>query len=153
MKNIYDDINELLEDIEFDIEDTLMNEVLEEVKGMEVEHVKTDVFNVYSPNIYTRRGYNGIDDPNNIVGSVNDMELSVENVTQFNDGYGTYNHGLGLADLINDGDRTNGYCYDYPGEFNQPRPFLDNTEYEIETTSRVENALVKGLRTRKYDID
>lgn len=152
MKNSYDDIDELLNDIKSDIEDTLMDEVLDEVKDIELKHVEEDVFSAYSPKIYKRRGIGGIDDPNNIVGTVDNMQLSVDNVTEFNDGYGTYNHGVGLAELINDGDSLNGYFYDYPGSFNQPRPFIDNTIEEIEKTDSVENALVKGLKSRKYDI-
>ncbi len=152
MKNSYDDIDELLNDIKSDIEDTLMDEVLDEVKDIELKHVEEDVFSAYSPKIYERRGIGGIDDPNNIVGTVDNMQLSVDNATKFNDDYGTYNHGVGLAELINDGDSLNGYFYDYPGSFNQPRPFIDNTVEEIEKTDSVENALERGMKRRKYDI-
>ena len=129
-----------------------MDEVLDEVKEIELRHIKQDVFSVYSPKIYQRRLNDGIDDPENIVGKVNNMVLEVENITRFNDDYGTYNHGTGLADLINDGERLNGFFYDYTGEFEQARPFLDNTEEKIERTSSVENALEKGLKKRGYDI-
>lgn len=152
MKNSYDDIDELLNDIKSDIEDTLMDEVLDKVKDIELKHVEDDVFSVYSPDIYERRGIGGIDDPNNIIGTVNNMQLEVDNITRFNSGYGTYNHGVGLAELINDGDSFNGYFYDYPGSFNQPRPFIDNTAEEIEKTDSVENALANGLRKRNYDV-
>lgn len=152
MKDSYDEIEDLLNDIKLDIEDTLCDEVLDEIKRIELEHVRDDVFSVYSPTIYSRRKSNGIDDPDNIVGEVNDMMLSVDNVTRFNEGYGTYNHGVGLTELINDGSSTQGYCYDYPGEFNEARPFIDNTIDEIERTDDIENALAKGLKKRKYDI-
>lgn len=151
-KNTYNDIDKLLNDIRVDIEDVLMDEVLDEVKDIELEHIQDDVLNVYTPKIYERRGHGGIDDPENIVGEVNNMRLTIDNKTKFNDGYGTYSHGDGLADLINGGDGTCGYYYDYPGEFQLPRPFLDNTEYEIERTNRVDDALVKGMRRRKYNI-
>ncbi len=150
-KDIYDDIDVLLKDLRSDIEDTLMDEVLDEIKDIELKHIEQDVLDVYSPSIYQRRISGGIDDPDNIVGGVHDMALEVENVTRFNDGYGTYNHGVGLADLINDGDNVQGYFYDYPGGFNQPRPFIDNTIEEIEQTDSVENALAKGLRKRDHD--
>ncbi|WMC93200.1 hypothetical protein [Kineothrix sp. MB12-C1] len=151
-KNGYYDIDKLLNDIRSDIEDVLIDEVLDEVKNIELEHIQDDVFRAYSPKIYERREHNGIDDPENIIGEVNNMSLTVDNKTKFNDGYGTYNHGVGLADLINGGDGVNGYYYDYFGEFNLPRPFLDNTKYEIERTNRVDDALVKGMRRRKYNI-
>ena len=142
----------LLKDLKSDIEDVLLDEVLDEVKEIELRHIKQDVFSVYSPKIYQRRTLGGIDDPENIVGEVKNMQLKVENITRFNDDYGTYNHGTGLADLINDGNSRNGYFYDYPGEFEQARAFLDNTEDEIERTNSVENALAKGLKKRGYDI-
>lgn len=151
-KNSYDDIDELLNDIRSDIEETLKDEVFDEVRDIELEHIERDVLSTYTPKIYERRDIGGIDDPKNIVGYVKDMQLSVDNITQFNTGYGTKHRGTGLAQLINDGDSFNGYFYDYPGEFNQPRPFLDHTILEVEQSNRVENALEKGMRKRKYDI-
>lgn len=152
MKDSYDEIEDLLRDIKSDIQDTLSDEVLDEVKRIELEHVRDDVFSVYSPKIYERRESGGIDDPDNIVGDVYDMRLEVDNVSRFNDGYGTYNHGIGLADLINDGNSMHGYFYDYPFEGEGARPFIDNTIDEIERTNDVEEALAKGLKKRKYDI-
>lgn len=153
-KDSYDDIDALLNDIKSDIENALMDEILDKVKDIELKHVEEDVFSVYSPKIYERRGSGdgGIDDPNNIVGTVNNMQLEVENVTQFNKCYGTFNSGVGLAELINDGESRNGFYYDYDGEFTQPRPFIDNTIEEIERTDSVENALEKGMKNRGYDI-
>lgn len=151
-KNTYYDIDELLNDIRSDIEETLKDEVFDEVREIELEHIERDILSAYTPKIYERRTSGGIDDPRNIVGYVKDMQLSVDNITEFNSGYGTKHRGTGLAQLINDGDSFNGYFYDYPGEFNQPRPFIDNTILEVEKTDRVENALEKGMRKRKYDI-
>lgn len=152
MKNVYNDVDSLLSDLKTDIEDALMDEVLDEVKDIELRHIEDDVLSVYSPQIYKRRAFGGIDDPENIVGEIVDMQLVVDNITKFNEGYGTYNFGVGLADLINDGEQRHGYFYDYPGEFTQPRPFLDNTIEEIEHTDSIENALKRGLRKRKYDV-
>lgn len=151
-KDTYDDINALLKDLKLDIEDTLMDEILDEVKDIELRHIEQDVFSAYSPLIYKRRETDGINDSSNIVGEVYDMQLEVDNITAFNNGYGTYNHGIGLADLINDGNNLRGHFYDYPGEFNQPRPFIDNTIEEIKQTGSIENALAKGLRKRNYDV-
>lgn len=151
-KNIYDDVDKLLKDIQSDIKDTLLDEVLDEVKKIEIENIECDVY-TYNPQIYVRRSIGGISDPDNIIGTIyDDMELEVDNVTKFNDGYGTSNHGFGLPQLINDGDNIHGFFYDYPGEFNQPRPFLDNTEKEIDHTNCIDDVLEKGLRKRGYDI-
>lgn len=151
-KDTYDNIDTLLKDLKSDIEDTLMDEVLDEVRNIEIEHVEEDVFSVYSPSIYKRRMNDGLDDPSNIVGEVRDLQLEVDNITEFNNDYGTYNRGIGLAALINDGEGRSGFFYDYPGEFERPRPFIDNTIEEIEQTNSVESALAKGLKKRNYDV-
>ena len=114
MKDLYDDVEELLKSLEADIEDTLMHEVLDEVKEIELRHVEEDVFDVYKPKIYERRDSGGIDDPDNIVGTIQNMEMEVENITPFASGYGTWNRGVGLTELINEGNCTSGFFYDNP---------------------------------------
>lgn len=151
-KDIYDDVDDLLRDLKSDIEDTLMDEVLDEVKNIEIEHIEQDVFSVYSPSIYKRRLNDGIDDLDNIVGEVRGLQLEVDNITEFNNDYGTYNRGRGLADLVNDGEARSGFYYDFDGAFTQPRPFIDNTIDEIEQTNSIENALANGLKRRNYDV-
>ena len=144
MKKSYSDIDVLLKDLKSDIEDVLMDEVLDEVKDIEIRHVEEDVFSVYSPNVYRRRMSDGLDDPDNIVGEVNNMVLEVENISEFTDWRGNAKRGKGLTEFVND--------YDYPGIIGQSRPFIDNTVDEIESTDRVDEALVKGLRKRGYDV-
>ena len=149
----YDDIDMLLNDLESDIEGTLTDEVLDVVKDIEIKHVEEDVFSVYRPKIYERRRTGGLDDPDNIIGEITEkMDMEITNITPFDSGYGTYNKGDGLAELVNDGDGLSGFYYDYPGEFLQPRPFLDNTEEEILKTEQLDNALQKGLVKRGYDV-
>lgn len=153
MKNLYDDINTLLNDIKSDIEDVLMDEVLDTAKEIVLKHIEDDVYSVYKPSVYKRRGNSGgLSDPDNIVGTVKNMELEIENIASFNEDYGSSNKGNELAELVNDGDRVGRYMYDYPGSFNQPRPFIDNTIEEIENTNLVEDALSKGLKKRNYDV-
>lgn len=153
MKDTYDDVDVLLKDLESDIEDTLMDEVLDKVKDIEMFYIKSKVLGAYKPKIYKRRDSSGIDDHNNIVGTIHNMELDVENITEFNDGYGTWNHGVGLAELINDGNSTKGYFYDYPGVFNKPRPFVDYTAEDVDNTSIIDDTLEKGLKRRKWDVE
>lgn len=152
MKKSYDDVKSLLSDLKSDIDSTLASEVLDEVRKCEIEHVQEDVLGVYNPCFYERRRNGGIDDPENIVGMVNNLTLSVTNVTPFNSGYGTKNHGVGLATLINGGDGAGGFEYDYPYRirvsYTNARPFLDNTVRELEESNRLENALNKGLKSR-----
>lgn len=151
MKKSYNDIKDLKNDLKKDINEVLADEVFSEVKKCELEHIEEDIFSVYSPKTYKRRAVGGINDEQNIVSSVKNMELTVANIVEFNDDYGSSNHGRGLADLINDGEHLKGYFYDYPGEFTQPRPFIDRTIAELESTDRLNNAMVKGLRKRGID--
>lgn len=142
----------LLNDIKSDMEDVLSKEVFDEARDIELEHIQMEVINRSTPTIYKRRTTGGIDDPNNIVGSVKNMTLTVDNVTQFNNGYGTYNHGYGLPQLINDGSRSNGFYYDFPGEHNLLRPFVDYAVDEIEKSDRVDKTFQKAMRKRGYDV-
>lgn len=157
MKRIYDDEKQLLKDLRSDIENVLMDEVLEEVRDTEIKHIEEDVYSVYSPSIYKRRkGDGGLSDPENIVGTVKNMELTVENITPFNEEYGGRNSGIGLGEMVNDGGNyLHDYDYGFRGieaPYSKPRPFLDNAIEEIENTNSVENTLANGLRKRKYDV-
>lgn len=142
----------LLNDIKSDMEDVLSKEVFDEARDIELKHIQTEVINRSTPTIYQRRTTGGIDDPNNIVGSVKNMTLTVDNVTQFNNGYGTYNHGYGLPQLINDGSRSNGFYYDFPGEHNLQRPFVDYAVDEIEKSDRIDKIFQREMRKRGYDV-
>ena len=149
-KQVFTEVDDLMQAIQDDIEETLADDVLEVIRDIEIEHVYTDVLAQYQPQIYERRSTGGISDRKNIQGGVKDMELDVYNRTKFDPGYGTYNHGEGLAELINDGNKR--YFYDYYGKFVQPRPFIDNTEAEIMHGKLVDWALEKGLRKRGNEV-
>lgn len=135
----------LLNDIKSDMEDVLSKEVFDEARDIELEHIQMEVINRSTPTIYKRRTTGGIDDPNNIVGFVKNMTLTVDNVTQFNNGYG-------LPQLINDGSRSNGFYYDFPGEHNLPRPFVDYAVDEIEKSDRIDKIFQRAMRKRGYDV-
>lgn len=152
MKSKYDDIDMLLNDIKSDMEDVLSKEVFDEARNIELKHIQMEVINRSTPTIYQRRTTGGIDDPNNIVGFVKNMTLTVDNVTQFNNGYGTYNHGDGLPQLINDGSRSDGFYYDFPGEHNLSRPFVDYAVDEIEKSDRIDKTFQRAMRKRGYDV-
>lgn len=157
MKSVYDDEKQLLKDLRSDIENVLMDEVLDKVREIEIEHIEEDVYSVYQPSIYRRRKKNGgLSDPENIIGTIEgDMQLVVENITPFNEEYGG-NSGIGLAEMVNEGGNSE-HDYDYgfrsiEAPYSKPRPFLDNTIEEIENTNSVENTLANGLRKRKYHV-
>ena len=148
-------LKELRKHLEKCINDSLENEVLETVKKIELSHIKEDVFDVYSPNIYDRRSSSGIDDPENIVGDIiQNGVLEVENITKFNPEYETENQGLGLVKLIEYGHGESGYFYDYPSshKFTDPRPFIANTKNEIKETKSHVKAIKSGLERNKIEV-
>ena len=152
-KRNYSNLDMFLKNLQSDIQDTLSKEVFEEVRSIELEHIQKDVFDAYQPKIYERRSIGGINDLRNIVGRVMAMTLYVNNITEYNLGYGTYNRGNTLATLINEGEGSkHKLYYDFTGNFIQPRPFLDNTQEEVDKSRRVEKALNRGLKNRGYTV-
>lgn len=152
----FTDIDALLADVQKSINKSLANEVMDAVRDVELSHIERDVLSVYSPSIYERRGSGGIDDERNIIGTVKDGRLTVDNVTPFNDDYGTRNKGTGLAYMINEGGNSeHDYDYGFRGAeapYSQPRPFIDNTIEELEKTEVIEDALAKGMKKDGIDL-
>lgn len=152
----FTDINALLADVQKSINKSLKNEVMDAVKEVELKHVERDVLSVYTPSIYERRGSGGIDDDKNIIGTVKNGRLTVENVTPFNDGYGTRNKGNTLGYMINEGGNSE-YDYDYgfrgaEAVYANPRPFIDNTVEELDKTEIIEDALARGMKKDGIDL-
>ena len=146
----FTDINALLADVQKSINKSLKNEVMDAVREVELKHIERDVLSVYTPSIYERRSSGGIDDERNIIGTVKDGRLTVENVTPFNENYGTRNRGTGLGYMINEGGNSE-HDYDYgfrtiEAPYSQPRPFIDNTIEQLDKTEIIEDALAKGMK-------
>lgn len=152
----FTDINALLADVQKSINKSLKNEVMDAVKEVELKHVERDVLSVYTPSIYERRGSGGIDDDKNIIGTVKNGRLTVENVTPFNEDYGTRNKGTGLGYMINEGGNwEHDYEYGFRGAeavYANPRPFIDNTVEELDKTEIIEDALAKGMKKDGIDL-
>ncbi len=129
---------------------------MDAVKEVELKHVERDVLSVYTPSIYERRSHGGIDDDKNIIGTVKNGRLTVENVTPFNDGYGTKNEGTELGYMINEGGNwEHDYEYGFRGAeavYSRPRPFIENTIEELDKTEIIEDALAKGMKKDGIDL-
>ena len=127
----------------------MKNEVTDEIKNIIVDQAEREVLDEYTPKRYHRRDSLGIDDPDVYSGRVHgDMELSIENELQFNP-FGSENSGIGLGELINDGEGEYQYDYgefDHDGEYTKPRPYWDKAAEIVENTDRAEDALAKGLK-------
>lgn len=152
----FTDIKALLADVQKSINKSLKNEVMDAVREVELKHIERDVLSVYTPSIYERRGFWGIKDVRNIIGTVKNGRLTVENVTPFNEDYGTRNRGTGLGYMINEGGNSE-HDYDYgfrtiEAPYSQPRPFIDNTIEELDKTEIIEDALAKGMSKDGIDL-
>lgn len=142
-------LKELRKAVEKAIDNSLENEVFEAAKDEEIKSIETDVFAVYTPKIYERRAFGGLDDEENIVhDEVKNGTIKIENITEFNPGYETENEGPELAILIEYGHGGKDYYYDYPSsdDFCDPRPFISNTRKRLKKSGKHKEALKIGLK-------
>lgn len=142
-------LKELRKVVEKAIDNSLGNEVFEVTKDEEIKSIETDVFAVYTPTIYERRAFGGINDEENIVhDEVKNGTIKIENITKFNPGYETENKGPELATLIEYGHGSKNYYYDYPSsdDFCDPRPFISNTRKRLKKSGKHKEALKIGLK-------
>jgi hypothetical protein len=125
------------------VNDALNNEVAETVKQVEQETVESAVYDAYTPSRYIRRGAygGGLGDKANMVHTVSNGKLIVENVTPQNPGY---RHGSYGTDKIA-GMVEGGHSYDYWADA-FPRPFTAETIQRLNQTDEVKTALVQGLK-------
>ena len=97
---------------------------------------ESNVYGVYSPNIYSRR-HSLSDQANMDSYLLGNGVLEVAVKASFNEGYGSTNSGEELAGLVEFGDGWNGYNYDYPytkdgdNSFMYPRPFIRPVREEV----------------------
>lgn len=147
--------NDLNKQIQKKIDDSLKKEVAETVKQIELEHIKSDVYDVYNPVVYERRGANGgLGDYKNLESKVKDGILTVINITEASpsqypyegEPYSTFpewiENGL-VPNVWNDRDY----------EWMHPRPFTVNTIKELEQTGEHINSLAKGLKRNGLNVD
>lgn len=138
------------------IDSALLDEVAAGIKEVEQRAIQDVVYGSYDPSTYSRREtHGGLADKNNMEESlVTQGELWVENYTPFNEGYDTLNHGFGLDELVEYGDYSSGYCYDYPWAIYQeptfiyPRPFTQETVDRLRVSKEHLDQLWAGLRRR-----
>lgn len=138
--------------------DILQNEVFEEVRDVEQKHIQSDVYDVYSPDIYERRLTNdGLIADENIVGNVVGSTLEVKNVTEPDTRYGNWwsSGDTNLPALIEFGDGHNGNYYTFEKEgaaYLNPRPFTQNTIDELSATKAHVKAAKNGLKRKGFNV-
>lgn len=139
------------------IDDAMSNEVFEMVKDEEAATIYSEVYKVYTPSIYRRRGeYGGLADPHNIEivgGSANGGKMAVINTTAPNPG-GTMNNdhvttGKDLPELVEHGNGYHYYQYDFlkrGAAYMKPRPFTAKTIEHLKESGAHINAMKAGLK-------
>ena len=142
------------------VDKALENEVGEYVKDVMQTVIKRDVYDVYTPEMYHRRGeYGGLADQENMNAIAENGVLTVTNTTMaypyvdMEQNTLSQNAGQLLAPIIESG---NGYDYSkwaYYG-YGSPRPFMHNTEIELSNRKLlVETVLGEGLIRQGIEVE
>lgn len=146
-----DDLDLFFDNLEDDLNDTILQEVVPIVE--EVVHEKsTDIYDEFTPTMYERRY------ENNIQGSFGDREMinteidgnikSGEiNLITTNDSLANgSDKGSYLDDIIEEGER-------YTWSHKPPaRPFAERAIEELHESNKIENAIERGMKSKGYNI-
>ncbi len=145
------------------IDNAMTNEVFQEVQDEETATIYSEVYKVYTPRIYRRRGeYGGLGDPYNIEilgGSAKNGVLVVVNMTEPNPGGCMDNSrvttGKNLPELVEYGQGYKYYTYDFPRKgagFMRPRPFTAKTIEHLKESGAHIAALKAGLKRQGVNV-
>lgn len=138
----FNSVKDLLAYAQKQVNSTLKNEVAVEAVNTLKEHIVTDVYDVYSPQYYERKGAQGgfLDEDNIEVEVVDDETISVDSIR--------FDGNRDVAQIVESGQ---GYMNDF--EYNGvPRPFTENTREELRSSNRLQNAMKRGLKKRGLDV-
>lgn len=136
----FDNINDLFKYVDNKTKDAMKNEVADTAKSAMSEAVNTDVYYVYDPVWYTRRGTNGgLSDTENF--TVHEIQDGIEitNDTPLDNGCMSPR----LDDIICNG----------LGKQPFPRDFYKGTADILERSDDLRAALKEGLKARGIDVE
>ncbi|WP_226035607.1 hypothetical protein [Aquibacillus saliphilus] len=162
----FDDLNKLLRYVEEQSAEVMENDVSHNVKQLQSQHVKTDVYDAYTGQdpYMDRRGYNGgLADTRNMIhtvtNTINGIELFIKNVTGGNESVyktGATNPPDYLAGIIENGRNNGRYMTNKTGTQNQylnARPFISNTIEELQNTLQHIDWYKRGMKRRGIDLE
>lgn len=136
----FKNLNELFAYIEKDIQDTMVNEVADEVKDEMVTAVETSVYRVYDPVQYNRRyGNGGLGARENMQVTEIPNGISVRDIAPLDNGRTDYE----LDDIV-----VNGL-----GRMPFPRELYSECKEQLEITGNHKEALKQGLKNRGYKVN
>ncbi len=139
------------------VDNAMTKEVFEEVRDEEAATIYSEVYKVYIPKIYRRRGESGgMGDPHNIEirgGTAKGGTMVVVNITEPNPG-GCMNDSLvttgkNLPELVEFGYGYKDYRYDFPkagATYMRSRPFTAKTIEHLKESGAHVDALKVGLK-------
>lgn len=138
----------------------LDTDVADKVKDVMTDHIIEDVYNVYKPKEYNRRGNNGgLSDPNNIIATLGDNgELFVQNITlgspivydsNNNLFYESINSNEFITPIIETGFGYEFINWKYDGK---PRPFIQNTHDDLEQNHYHTEAMKQSLKKQGLEV-
>lgn len=135
----FNNLNDLFKHIEKNVQDALKDDVAEAVKETMADTIQQNVYNVYSPMIYTRRGeQGGLIDKRNMEATLNGDTLTVKDIAPLDNGRTDYD----LDEIIE-----NGW-----GNMPFARPFYGDAEETLKRTGDHTEALKQGLKRRGIDV-
>ena len=142
MAQEFNDIDALFNALLNDIKDSVSEEVSKEMIKIEQEHIDSQVYSTYTPKEYSRRLDNGgLRSEGNMQSTISDskdgIEVTVHNSTTGNSQYRNY-WGSEIQNFIEEGIYM--WNCDCP-----PRPFIDDTQEEIDNSNRIEEAVERAL--------
>lgn len=126
-------IQELKTIIENKVMAALDTDVQKDVLTILEGQAKAEIYDVYVPIRYQRRGSFGEDEAYEVDKSKK-MQIRITPTVPYNQSYTTSNSGDDLAGLVNYGDGWNGHSYDYWDgyqSFGYARPFLSKTQESL----------------------
>ena len=159
MGNAFKSLDALMGSIKKKINNALENEVAEFVKETEQQAAISEVYSVYSPKQYDRRGdAGGLADMGNMESKVSGGVLTVTNETDFDNRYNSLHSGNNLDELIEYGHGAGGLRYtygdEYPYDYIKPRPFIQKTKetLALDGGDNLKVALEIGLERQGVDV-
>jgi len=151
----FKNLKELESYIQQQLNETLKDEVFEEVRDTIQKHIDSDVYDVYSPTVYNRRETSGglIADENIVGETISDGMIEIKDIASPSKSikgttYDNSNPTM-FSRWINDGLVPNIFNNKDGYPWTEPRPFMDNAREDLSNNNQHFEALKRGLKKRK----
>lgn len=138
-----------IEELEIYIKEAINSTLQNEVKNAALRTIESSatkvVYSSYDPKRYKRR-YSLLDDKSYTITS-KDMSISINPNASFNTDFYTKNSGNELAYLVEGGNGSHGYNYDFPMHSNTIYPYMNSRPFMMQAEDSLEDIAVEELKT------